>query len=231
MLQPSAYLQRLIARWFVGENFPGCPSLKVGLSLANPYAISVEPKDRGYVRQDLDLGVTFGSTSIYTSNSNSIQFGPAQDTQLAAAGFLTIFDQDDNILFHGPLRDKFSDGSFTFEPGEITLRIDGAFGHSLGPAIFAWLKGQAPMPSAPSGLSIEVQGALHPITLEGPVAGDGCLFLRLKDDVQLDAMSGEAVDVAIIDPEGRTLYTGEFATPLQGATVTVSAETFRLMIH
>lgn len=152
----SEYTENLIAEWVRGNDFPASPTtLYLALSNVDPLDDGsgiLEPNlADGYARQVItfDAPVTVLGDSTRIVSNNVVTFGPAT-VNWPPVAFGAIYDENDNLLFQGPLTNQRvvpMDDTIEIEAGSIQLELHIGFSTFFATAILNWLRGASNVPA------------------------------------------------------------------------------------
>lgn len=147
----SQHLEGIITDWVRGTAFPARPtSIRLALSstsFGDTGAGGLEPSTLlGYARQDIEFGspaqfVLGDGASIFSSED--ITFGPVTGSNWAPVSHAGFFDQNNNLLFWGPLNEQRVvpvGDTITIKAGDIQLKLGPHFGSYFADIIFDWLQ-------------------------------------------------------------------------------------------
>lgn len=158
----GSYLEDLIADWLRGTNFPSVPTVRIGLSTADPTdgGSGITEPGGSYARQP----ITFGTISI--ANDPGVQMANDALIQFTGLGASTIthvfiITTGDDLLWHAPItsvKAVQAGSTFDFQAGDISVTIGGVISAYLGENVLDWMKGSA-MPAAPAALSMALSKA------------------------------------------------------------------------
>lgn len=158
----SSYLETKIANWLRGTAFGSTPTLRLGLSTADPTdnGAGIAEPGGSYARQAISFDTisTSEDPGVQMFNDTLIQF-----TGLGASIITHAFiiDLSGNLLWYGPITSTKAvqaGSTFDFQVGDIGVTIGGVISAYLGQKVLGWMKGSA-FPSAPAALSMALSKA------------------------------------------------------------------------
>lgn len=156
------YLELKIANWLRGTAFGAVPTLRLGLSTADPTdsGSGIAEPGGSYARQAItfDTITTTESPGSQMWNDTLIQF-----TGLGASTITHVFicDLSSNLLWYAPVtsvKAVQAGSTFDFQVGDIGVTLGGVLSKYLSEKVLGWMKGSA-FPAAPAALSMALSKA------------------------------------------------------------------------